>query len=64
MSLNVTEEITIEAPADAVWKVVGDFFGLSNWLPTTTCEVPFSLLTVLVFPIRTKSLKSSWLIWW
>lgn len=38
MSLNVTEEITIDAPADAVWKVVGDFFGLSQWLPTTTCE--------------------------
>jgi hypothetical protein len=39
MSLNVTEEITIDASADAVWKVVGDFFGLSHWLPTTTCEV-------------------------
>ena len=39
MSLNVTEEITIDAPADAVWKVVGDFFGLSQWLPTTPCEV-------------------------
>jgi len=41
MSLNITEEINIDAPAEAVWKVVGEFMGLSNWLPTTTCvEAP------------------------
>lgn len=29
----VTEEITINASPDAVWKVVGDFAGIANWHP-------------------------------
>ena len=29
----VTEEITVNASPDAVWKVVGDFAGIANWHP-------------------------------
>ena len=29
----VTEEITINASPDAVWKMVGDFAGIANWHP-------------------------------
>jgi len=29
----VTEEITINASPDAVWKVIGDFAGIANWHP-------------------------------
>jgi mxaD protein len=32
--LRVEQSIEINAPADEVWEVAGDFVGISRWLPT------------------------------
>ena len=31
--LSVAQSIVIDAPVDKVWEIVGDFGGLSRWLP-------------------------------
>src|SRR5436305_8190906 len=37
---NATNEIDIQRPADAVWKVVRDFGGLAGWMPgIDSCRV-------------------------
>lgn len=37
MELHVASEF--EAPADAVWRIVGNFYGLHRWFPgVTACE--------------------------
>jgi hypothetical protein len=40
--VSVINEVTVEAPADAVWARVGGYCAISEWLPTT-CVLEGSL---------------------